>query len=163
MDATLLSRLESEHREVERIFAKLEEATEADDQKPLVAELEAALSAHMQVEESEVYPEVARIDGEMEKEAEIEHELGRDGLAKLKELIGRPGFGAAVAMLKAGIEHHVEDEEGKVFPKLREAMGMPSSGATKEELYEQAKQADVEGRSSMTKDELHEAIEQASE
>jgi hemerythrin superfamily protein len=155
MDAELLERLESEHRMVEQLFAELEEATEAEQQQPLVDQLEQALSKHMRVEESEVYPELAKIDGEMEEEAETEHQLGRDGLDKLRQMVGEPGFGAAVAMLKAGIEHHVEEEEGEVFPKLRRELGLAdSSEATKSELYEQAKQAGIEGRSTMTKDEL---------
>lgn len=160
MDTALLERLENEHRLVEQLFAQLEEASEAEQQRPLVDELEAALSKHMQVEESEVYPALAEIDGEMEQEAETEHELGREGLSKLRALIGEPGFGAAVAMLKAGIGHHVEEEEeGEVFPKLRQELGLSGNGGpTKEALYEQAKQAGVEGRSTMSKDELAAAV-----
>lgn len=62
-------------------------------------------------------------------------------------------------MVKAGIGHHVEEEEEtEVFPKLREALGLgpreseaASSGDTKEDLYDQANDAGVEGRSSMSK------------
>jgi hemerythrin-like domain-containing protein len=173
MDAALLEQLESEHREVEQLFAKLENAEGEPEQLQLVTQLENALSKHMEVEETQVYPELAKLDGEMEQEAETEHDLGRDGLAKLKELIGKPGFGAAVAMLQAGIEHHVEEEETQVFPKLRKELGLggknrsrskSSSGsdeATKEELYEKAKKKGIEGRSSMSKDELEKALENA--
>jgi len=89
-------------------------------------------------------------------------------------LIGQPGFGAAVAMVQAGVEHHVEEEENEAFPKLRESFSGSSggsaggsssgdssgaSGATKEELYEKAKEAGIEGRSSMSKDELEQAVQ----
>ena len=174
MDAALLEQLEQEHRQVEQIFARLENAEEADEQQQLVDQLEAALSQHMQVEETEVYPQLAEIDGEMEQEAETEHDLGREGIAKLRQLIGQPGFGAAVAMCQAGIEHHVEEEEGEVFPKLRKELGLggsnrsrssgsSSSGSdkTKEELYEEAKQQGIEGRSSMSKEELEQALQKA--
>ncbi len=173
MDAALLEQLESEHREVEQLFAKLEKAQGEPEQLQLVTQLEAALSKHMEVEETQVYPEVARLDEEMEQEAETEHELGREGIAKLKQLIGKPGFGAAVAMTQAGIEHHVEEEETEVFPKLRKELGLGgrnrsrSSGGsdgsetTKDELYEKAKKKGIEGRSSMTKDELEKALENA--
>jgi iron-sulfur cluster repair protein YtfE (RIC family) len=110
MDAALLEQLESEHRQVEQIFAELEKAEEESQQRPLVEQLAKALSTHMEVEETQVYPELARIDGEMEQEAETEHDLGREGIAKLQQLIGQPGFGAAVAMAQAGIAHHVEEE-----------------------------------------------------
>jgi hemerythrin superfamily protein len=161
MDAELLERLEAEHRQVEELFARLEKAETESQQRPLVDQLVASLTQHMEVEERDVYPEVYKIDSEMEEEAEIEHRLGREGMATLQEMIGQPGFGAAVAMLQAGISHHVEEEEGEVFPKLREAMGFPPADASKRDLYEQARAAGIEGRSSMTKDELAAALQRA--
>jgi hemerythrin superfamily protein len=161
MDAELLDRLEMEHRQVEELFSRLEKAESESEQRPLVEELVASLTQHMDVEERDVYPEVAKLDGEMQEEAENEHNLGREGMTKLQELIGQPGFGAAVAMLQAGISHHVEEEEDEVFPKLRQALGFPSTDTSKRELYEQAKAAGIEGRSSMTKDELAAALQRA--
>ena len=159
MDAELLSRLESQHREAEELIAQLEEATEAAEQEPLVERLVTALHEHMQIEEQQVYPQLAQIEGELAQEAEVEHGLAREGLSKLRAMIGQPGFGAAVAMVKGGISHHVEDEENEAFPKLRQALGVADTGSqTKEELYEQAKEAGIEGRSTMSKDELARAV-----
>ena len=167
MDAALLAQLESQHRAAEALLAKLEKATEAAQQRPLVERLVAAMAEHMETEERDVYPELEKIDGELAEEANVEHGLARDGLAKLQEMIGQPGFGAAVDMVKAGIAHHVEDEEEEAFPKLRKALGLASSSsnarktqsdATKAELYDEAKKAGVEGRSTMTKDELAKAV-----
>lgn len=158
MDAALLNELEQEHREVEQIFADLDKAEGEEEQRRLVDQLETALNHHMEVEETEVYPALAEIDGEMEEEAETEHGLGREGIAKLRQLIGQPGFGAAVAMCQAGIAHHVEEEENEVFPKLRDELGLGGADKTKDELYEMAKAQGVEGRSSMTKDELEQAV-----
>ena len=159
MDAELLSRLESQHREAEDLISQLEDATEATEQQPLVERLVTALEEHMQIEEQQVYPQLAQVEGELAEEAEVEHQLAREGLTTLRSMIGQPGFGAAVAMVKGGISHHVEDEENEAFPKLRAALGISDSGGqTKEELYEQAKQAGVEGRSTMSKEELAEAV-----
>lgn len=66
-----------------------------------------------------------------------------------------------MAMLQAGISHHVHEEEGAVFPKLRRALGYPAADATKRELYKQAQAAGIEGRSSMIKDELADAVQQS--
>jgi len=123
MDVALLDQLESEHRQVEGLFSKLENAHSESEQRPLVDELVAELTRHMEVEESEVYPEAAKIEAEMATEGENEHELARDGLANLEAMIGQPGFGAAIEMLKAGIDHHVAEEEAEVFPALRKALG----------------------------------------
>lgn len=127
LTAGLLTQLEREHRKVEGLFKKLEKAEEPDQQRPLVDELATALGEHMEKEEAVVYPALSQVDGEMGEEAEVEHGLARDGLSKLQEMIGMPGFGAAVAMLQAGIEHHVEEEEGEAFPKLRKARGFASA------------------------------------
>jgi iron-sulfur cluster repair protein YtfE (RIC family) len=166
MNIELLDRLEAEHRDVEQLLDRLEDAHTAQEQAPLVDELVTKLAAHMQTEEAEVYPELARLDGEAATEADTEHDLAREGVAKLQDLLGAPGFGAAVAMVKAGIAHHVEEEESEAFPLLRDAAGVDSSssgsddGSTKEELYEAAKEAGIEGRSSMTKDELAAALDE---
>lgn len=119
-----------------------------------------------------------------EEEAEIEHDLTREGLGKLRALLEKPGFGAVVDVVSAGIKHHVDEEENEIFPKLRrqaaerldrldpeelEADVTRGGGdakrshgsngdATRSELYEQAKDADIKGRSSMTKDELRDAL-----
>ena len=162
MDGALLDQLEAEHRQVEDLFSQLEDAEDETTQRPLVDELVSSLTKHMEIEEREVYPEVAKIDGEMEQEAENEHAMGRDGMAKLQEMIGQPGFGAAVAMLQAGIEHHVQEEEGEVFPKLRASLGLTSADSTKEELYDQAQEAGIEGRSNMTKEQLAKALDRQS-
>ena len=82
-----------------------------------------ALTLHMKIEESRVYPLVADLVGrEEEQEAEIEHGLARDGLVKLQELVDEPGFGAAVAMVTAGIRHHVKEEEQEIFPELKKKL-----------------------------------------
>src|SRR5215207_10170652 len=65
MDAALLDQLETEHRQVEELFSKLETADSESEQRPLVEELVAALTRHMEIEEAEVYPEVANVDAEM--------------------------------------------------------------------------------------------------
>jgi hypothetical protein len=84
--------------------------------------------------------------------------------------------------VKAGIEHHVKEEEEQIFPKLRtdgaevverlaepvrakrKQLGMKVDtvalgvGATKEQLVEEAQGLDIEGAASMNKDELVKAL-----
>jgi hypothetical protein len=123
-----LNTLESQHREAEGLLAKLGDATEASEQQPLVDELVSAMAEHMAIEEEQVYPELQRIDGELSEQANVEHGLAREGLDKLQPIVGQPGFGAVVEMVKGGISHHVEDEETEAFPKLREALGLADAG-----------------------------------
>ena len=171
----LIDQLTAEHREAEGLLAQLKDTEPGSERDQLVDQLTAALRTHMAVEERFLYPIVTNALGaEPEEEAEVEHQLARDGLVKLAQLRAEPGFGAAVDMVQACIAHHVQEEETEMFPKLREtaeaqieeldpaeckaAVENNLVDLTKDQLYRQAQDADIAGRSSMTKDELAEAL-----
>src|SRR4051794_5382031 len=108
--------LKREHREVEEMLTKLQDSKPGARRRSTVDKVVAALTLHMQMEEQIIYPVVQRVVGaEAEEEAEIEHRLAREALAHLQEMVDEPGFGAVVDMLKAGIKHHVKEEETEVF------------------------------------------------
>jgi hemerythrin-like domain-containing protein len=115
--------LKADHREAEKLFDKLAESDEGTTRQQLVEELTTKLTAHMELEETIIYPSVRESVGEEdEEEAEVEHGLAREGLKKLNELVDVPGFGAAVEMLRGGIMHHVEEEETELLPELKDAV-----------------------------------------
>jgi iron-sulfur cluster repair protein YtfE (RIC family) len=178
--ADVFTLLETDHRHAEQLLELLSSSEPGNERKTVVGELVASLEVHMRFEEQQVYPLLRKLDEEMEREAETEHTLARDGLAKLQELVEAPGFGAAVDMLQGGIGHHVDDEEHEAFPKLRAAcdddqlvdlaarlMAEKRSAAvlsaelklsTKEQLVEMARVIGVEGHSKMSADELRETL-----
>jgi iron-sulfur cluster repair protein YtfE (RIC family) len=181
MDPTKI--LEADHRKVEDLFAAIEKA-EGDERTPLIDELATSLRGHMELEERVLYPVMEPVTGgESVQEANTEHELARKSLDEMIALApDEPGFGAALESVKAGIEHHVEEEENDVFPKLRSSgksvldeiatpfmstrleLGLPmeaealAAASTKDELLAEAQAADVDGASSMNKDELAAAL-----
>lgn len=181
MDVTRM--LEADHRQVEDLFEQIEKA-EGADRTPLIEELATSLQAHMALEEQVVYPTMKPVVGdEAVEEGVTEHELARKALAEMQALApDEPGFGAALDAVKAGIAHHVEEEEGEVFPKLRSngqkvleemappfmkkrlELGLPmdadalAASATKDELVAEASSAGIDGASSMNKGELAEAL-----
>lgn len=115
--------LKADHREVEKLLDELAESEEGAAREQLVAELVTKLSAHMEAEETIVYPPVKiNVGEEDEEEAEIEHGLAREGLDKVQQMVEMPGFGAAVEMLKGGISHHVHEEETQLLPELKESI-----------------------------------------
>ena len=133
--------LKADHREVEKLLDKLAESDEGADRQQMVDELAMKLTAHMEMEESIVYPTVKSSVGEEdEEEAEIEHGMAREGLQKVQSMVEVPGFGAAVEMLKGGIKHHVEEEETEILPELKEAISREEWAAMGDAIAE-AKQA----------------------
>ncbi len=115
--------LKADHREVKKLLTALGDSEEGTEREQMAAEVDAALRLHMEIEETFLYPAVAEYVGEEdEEEAEIEHGLAREGLAKMVSMVDKPGFGAAAEMLLGGIEHHVEEEETELLPALKEAL-----------------------------------------
>jgi iron-sulfur cluster repair protein YtfE (RIC family) len=181
MDATKI--LEADHRLVEQLFEQISNA-EGEERTPLIDELKTNLEAHMALEETVVYPSMAPVVGEEAvTEGETEHELARKTLAEMLALApDQPGFEGALEAVKAGIEHHVEDEEGKVFPQLRSdgqqlldqiatpfmekrmELGMPmdasslAAASTKDELVAEAESAGLDVTGSPTKEQLAEQL-----
>ena len=177
MDVTKI--LEHDHRTVEKLFAEIEQAHGAERQA-MIDELATSLRSHMELEESTLYPAMQPVTGaDAVKEGNTEHELAREILGDVVDLApDEPGFGAALESLKAGISHHVDEEEHEVFPKLRKEgpsildevatpfmkkrveLGMPidadalAASSSKDELLAEARSADINGAASMTKADL---------
>jgi hemerythrin-like domain-containing protein len=115
--------LKADHREVKKLLTALADSDEGAEREEMADQVNAALTLHMKIEESIVYPAVKEHVGEEdEEEAEIEHGLAREGLAKMMSMTRVPGFGAAVEMVKGGIEHHVEEEETELLPELKSSL-----------------------------------------
>ena len=181
MDVTRI--LEADHRTVEELFDKIEKA-DGDERMPFIDELVTSLNGHMTLEETVVYPGMEPVTGRDDvDEGNAEHDLARKGLEDVARLgPDEPGFGAALDAVKAGIKHHVDEEEDDIFPKLRSdgksaldqmatpfmkkrvELGLPvtpdtlAAASNKDELLDDARGAGIDGASSMTKDELATAL-----
>ena len=120
VEATAL--LKSQHRKVEAIFKKLE-GGRAEPQ-PLLEELKRDLSAHMRIEQDIFYPAVRQVDEDLVLESFEEHSLAEIALRRLLATPGDdPTFIAKVTTLKELIQHHVEEEESDLFPKVEKKLG----------------------------------------
>jgi hemerythrin superfamily protein len=113
--------LEQQHRKVKAIFKKLEGGR--GDASALLRELADDLTAHMVIEHELFYPAVISLDESLINESFEEHSLAELALKRL--LATNPddeSFKAKVTALKELIEHHVEEEEKELFPKVEEAI-----------------------------------------
>jgi hemerythrin superfamily protein len=115
-----IAMLKQDHREAAAMLKQLAESKPGAARRKTTEKLVAALTLHMAIEEDLVYPLVAqRVGEDEEQEAQTEHTLAREGLAKMSQLVAEGGYGAAVAMVTAGIKHHVKEEETEIFPELK--------------------------------------------
>ena len=89
MDVTKV--LESDHRQVEDLFAKIDKA-EGAKRQPFIDELVTSLKAHMELEEQVVYPYMEPVTGHEDvQEGTTEHKLARKGLDDVVRLEDRYG------------------------------------------------------------------------
>jgi hemerythrin superfamily protein len=120
MDA--LELLKQDHAKVKKLF---EQAESADDreQKTIFAQIKTELEIHTQIEESVFYPAMQRYDElkEMVVESLEEHNNVKTLLQEMATLSNSEDFQDKLEELIDNVEHHAEDEEeGKMFPKIRE-------------------------------------------
>src|SRR4051812_17616515 len=113
--------LESQHREVEKLFSQIEKAKDSDKKMELFEELADKLAIHAAIEEHHFYPAVKEKRTEdILLESLEEHVTIKRTLADLMRIdADDETFDAKVKVLKEEIEHHVEEEESDLFPTVK--------------------------------------------
>jgi hemerythrin superfamily protein len=111
----------SDHRNVEALFKQFEDQEETDERHETALRICKELTVHATVEEELFYPFLRENieETDLVDEAEVEHGTAKDLIAQIEaaeELDDM--FDAKVKVLKEYIQHHVEEEEGEIFPKL---------------------------------------------
>ena len=184
MSGDVVDLIMQDHREVERLFDELKENPE---KRPnLLPVLTTLLTAHSRAEEAEVYPVAAAEAGEKEEvsHSQQEHIEADQLLAKLvKTDPASADFDKALQNLVDAVSHHVEEEETKVLPGMRanlsdqrrtelgeafaasrkEHLGEQPGDMTKDQLAQQASNADLSGTSGLSKDQLKQKVERAAD
>jgi hypothetical protein len=116
--------LTTDHRKAEALFAEYERTKEtiAPHQKfELAKQVCGELLIHMAIEEGIFYPAVRKAirDDELMDESQVEHDAAKDLIIQLGEIQpDDPIFDAKMAVLAEQIEHHVQEEESVMFPKV---------------------------------------------
>ena len=128
--------LEADHREVEKLFETFEKATSARQQRAIFNEIADKLAVHAAIEEQHFYPAAKTDDTEdLLLEAVEEHLAAKRLIADLLRLpANEESFAAKVTVLKEQIEHHVEEEEGELFPQVRDLLDDETLDALEQEM-----------------------------
>jgi hemerythrin superfamily protein len=144
--------LEQQHREVEELFEEFEGAGERakKTKERLCREISDALAIHAEIEEKLFYPESKQEDTEeMLREAVEEHLSMKRVLADLIEgNVEDDQFDARMKVLKEQVEHHVEEEEKELFPKVRKACSKDELEDLGERMQTLAEELEAQGEPS---------------
>lgn len=116
--------LKDDHKEVKSYFKQYEELEDETEKQALADKICIALTVHAQIEEEIYYPATREAidDDDLLDEAEVEHASAKQLIAEIQAMkAGDRLFDAKVTVLGEYIGHHVEEEEGEMFPESRDS------------------------------------------
>lgn len=131
--------LTSQHREVEKIFSKIERAKGIAEKRKLFELLGDNLAIHTAIEEHHFYPAVkAKRTEDILLESLHEHLSIKRVLADLLAAdVKDDAFDAQIKVLKEQVEHHVEEEEQDLFPKVKKILNVEELKALATQMEEE--------------------------
>lgn len=121
-----ISLLSDDHDKVKKLFKDFEKLSKKDDDSKVdvANQICAELIVHALVEEEIFYPAArsAINDDDMMNEADVEHDSAKDLIAQIQSMDADDEmYDAKVTVLGEYIDHHIKEEEGEMFPKVRKA------------------------------------------
>ena len=183
-----LELLTGDHHRVRGLFTRFKSAKESDDlgeMTTLAHKILTELEVHTTIEEEIFYPELHDLNDEVHEsitEGYEEHKVVKNLMAEISAMEpNTEDWAAKVTVLIENVEHHAEEEEQELFPKVRSntsaeqrdslaermearkaELGAPTLAdkidLTGEQLNELAKEQEIPGRSKMSTDELRMAV-----
>lgn len=118
--------LTEDHDKVKKLFGEFEmlkTGGDAEDEKlDIVQEVCMELTIHAKIEEEIFYPAVIEAIGQLDimDEAAVEHATAKELIEELVLMAPEEeNYDAKVTVLKEMVEHHIKEEEGKMFPRLK--------------------------------------------
>ena len=115
--------LKEDHQKVKGLFQEIRKSSDGSRQKELFDKIDTELEIHTHIEEAVFYPAIEEQEElkDMVAEALEEHHQAKELLQQLETLtVDNHDFGSKLRQLMEAVEHHVEEEEGEMFPKIRE-------------------------------------------
>ena len=148
--------LEQDHEDVKDLFDQYDELAENEgsesDRQALAQQICTMLTVHATIEEELFYPAAreALKEDDLIDEAVVEHASAKDLIAQLESMqAGDDLYDAKVKVLGELIDHHVEEEEDEMFPKMRnsgldlQVLGVAMASRKEELLAEAAASSSV--------------------
>lgn len=142
--------LTDDHREVHALFEQyqtlVDEEAGGEERQELATTICTMLATHATIEEEVFYPAArdALDEDDLLDEAEVEHASAKDLIAQIRSMGPDDDlYDAKVKVLGEYVDHHVDEEEGEMFPKCKKSdMDLVALGdalsARKEQLLAEA-------------------------
>jgi hypothetical protein len=121
-----LEMLKEDHDKVKKAFKEFEkmDREDAEAMQELVQTVCEDLKVHTTLEEEIFYPAVREAieDEDVMNEAQVEHETAKMLIEQLENMgPDDPNFHATFTVLGEYVNHHVQEEEGEMFPQAKKA------------------------------------------
>ena len=119
--------LTADHAKVKKMFKEFEKLckkNENEGKKELVEQICKEITVHAQLEEEIFYPAAREKinDNDLMNEALVEHASAKDLIGQIRSMKSSdPIYDATVRVLGEYINHHVEEEENEMFPKVQKS------------------------------------------
>jgi hemerythrin superfamily protein len=116
--------IRQDHKKVEGLFKKFEQTKGAQAKRRLAENAMAELEVHAALEEEIFYPAVKREvdDGSLVQEALEEHQTVKQLISELRGMEEADDeFESQFSELVENVQHHVEEEENEMLPKVEES------------------------------------------
>jgi len=155
MATDIFQLLEKDHREAKSLMRKIAEGNGDARRRQVYEKFKAEIVAHSKCEEREFYTVLQRNDDVSDKieHSYEEHAEVEEGLQELSDMDEQDDeWMSKFSELRQDLEHHIEEEEGELFPKAREILGEQAEeiGRRFEEAKEQFLQ--TQGQDSASED-----------
>jgi hemerythrin-like domain-containing protein len=119
--------LKDDHKKVKKLFKELENAKGPEKKLEIFEKTAQELEVHAKIEEDIFYPTVREHVGDdaLMDEALQEHHTVKVLISEIQALAGDESNGdafvAKCTVLQENVEHHIEEEETEMLPKVKEA------------------------------------------
>ena len=125
-----------DHEKVSALFDEVKATEDEEKHKQLFEQISVELKTHTHIEEAIFYPALKNYEElkDMVLEAFEEHKQVKTLIREIENLSdGSERLDAKLKVMGENVEHHVEEEETEMFPKVEQLL----SGAELEDLGEQ--------------------------
>ena len=126
-----LTLLKKDHELVKALMNKMAEEDDPDQLSSMFEQLVDELSIHERIEEDIFYPALQKLPKAKEDvlEAFEEHHLVDEIVKEMDVETDDDRWKAKFTVMKESVEHHIKDEEEKLFPKAEQLLGDEKLGA----------------------------------